>query len=220
MKYTPFLIGLLMFPSSIFAAPLTLDQANSLVSVVKSSPTTPASAFVPLITAFSSITTTQATTLIEVIQASPTTPPDPFVNMLLAFTVDPVPTIVIGSVAPVQPSAPVDSSTPTTTPVVQSPVMTPELIVHDDTLSEFGKNPPERFFRIFVKDAQGNFVLNPASKVELVVNGEIVRTSSLNVKTTFNPTDKVGDTPGAQIAYKVPEGATVVIRAEGMEKAI
>ena len=84
------IFSLLLIPSVSFAAPLTQDQANSLIAVVQSSTTTPASAFVPLITAFSSITVPQAESLINVVQQAPGVPADAFVGMLLAFTVDPV----------------------------------------------------------------------------------------------------------------------------------
>ena len=67
---------------------LTQQQANSLITVVQSSPGTPASAFVSLITAFSNITTTQASSLITVVQAAPGVPANAFVNLLTSFTVD------------------------------------------------------------------------------------------------------------------------------------
>jgi len=70
------------------AAGLTTGQANSLIGVVQSSPGTPASAFVNLITAFSNITTNQATSLIAVVQASPSTPATAFIDLLTSFTVD------------------------------------------------------------------------------------------------------------------------------------
>jgi hypothetical protein len=77
-----------MLPSVSFAAALTSQQATSLITVVQSSPTTPASAFVSLITAFSNITVNQATSLITVVQASPGTPASAFVDLLTSFTVD------------------------------------------------------------------------------------------------------------------------------------
>lgn len=75
-------------PSISFAAPLTQAQADSLINVVKSSPSTPASAFTDLITAFSHITLAQAESLIGVIQAAPGTPTSSFENLLIAFTQD------------------------------------------------------------------------------------------------------------------------------------
>lgn len=60
----------------------------SLIAVVQSSPGTPASAFVSLITAFSNITVTQATSLITVVQAAPSVPANAFVDLLTSFTVD------------------------------------------------------------------------------------------------------------------------------------
>lgn len=125
---TTIVFGLLILPSVSFAAPLTTTQANSLISVVQSSTTTPASAFVPLITAFSNITVPQAESLINVIQQSPSTPSNAFVGMLLAFTVDPVPSVAQQTTVPQFGSTVIPTSTPTTTqtpvPVVQSLVMT------------------------------------------------------------------------------------------------
>lgn len=79
---------LLLVASPALAAPLTNDQATSLIRVVQSSSDTPASAFVNLITVFSNITDTQAESLIGVVQASPGTPADSFVNLLTSFTID------------------------------------------------------------------------------------------------------------------------------------
>src|SRR3989338_1523176 len=78
----------LMLPSISFAAALTSQQSSSLIAVVQSSPGTPASAFVSLITAFSNITVNQATSLIAVVQAAPSVPASAFVNLLTSFTVD------------------------------------------------------------------------------------------------------------------------------------
>lgn len=131
---TTLVLGLLLIPSVSFAAPLTNDQANSLIAVVQSSPATPANAFVPLITNFSNITLTQATTLIEVVQATPGVPATAFVNMLIAFTVD----SALGSVqTPVveQPTATTtDASTQPTTPVVDNQPATPEPVVSLPTM--------------------------------------------------------------------------------------
>ena len=91
MKY--FLVLAFLLPSVSFAAPLTQDQATSLISVVQSSPGTPASAFTDLITAFSSISVSQAESLINVIQQAPGAPAEAFMNLLISFTVDPAPTI-------------------------------------------------------------------------------------------------------------------------------
>lgn len=131
MKYLATLVLGLIIPSVSFAAPLTVDQANSLISVVQSSTTTRATAFVPLITAFSNITIPQAESLITVVQAAPGVPAYAFVNMLLAFTVDPVQTVAVqpapitltfGSIAPVQ-NPTVNNAPLTVAPVVQSVVM-------------------------------------------------------------------------------------------------
>ena len=77
-----------ILPSVSFATGLTTQQSTSLIAVVQSSPGTPASAFVSLITAFSNITTNQASSLIAVVQASPSTPANAFVNLLVSFTED------------------------------------------------------------------------------------------------------------------------------------
>lgn len=110
MKHIVVLVGMfLFFPNFSFAAQLTDAQARSLISVVQSSPSVPASAFTELITAFSNITVTQANSLINVVQQSPSTPADPFVNLLISFTVDtimvapsnPIPTQPVSVPAPV-----------------------------------------------------------------------------------------------------------------------
>lgn len=80
----------MVFATPAYAAPLTTEQATSLIGVVQSSPTTPASAFTNLITAFSNITVVQAESLITVVQAAPGVPANAFVNLLVSFTVDPV----------------------------------------------------------------------------------------------------------------------------------
>ena len=84
------MLAILFFtlPSVSFAAALTTQQSTSLIAVVQSSPGTPASAFVSLITAFSNITVNQATSLITVVQAAPGVPAGAFVNLLVSFTED------------------------------------------------------------------------------------------------------------------------------------
>jgi len=77
-----------ILPSVSFAVTLTQQQSTSLIAVVQSSPGTPASAFVSLITAFSNITVSQATSLISVVQAAPGVPASVFVDLLTSFTVD------------------------------------------------------------------------------------------------------------------------------------
>ncbi|MCR4275831.1 MAG: dockerin type I repeat-containing protein [Candidatus Parcubacteria bacterium] len=81
-------IGILVSPAFTQAAGLTTDQATILINVVKSSPSTPAGAFVDLITAFSGVTVNQATALITVVQSSPTTSASVFVPLLTSFTSD------------------------------------------------------------------------------------------------------------------------------------
>ncbi|MCX6788224.1 MAG: hypothetical protein NT108_03635 [Candidatus Kaiserbacteria bacterium] len=90
MKRLTLMLAVLFFmlPSISLAAGLTSQQSSSLIAVVQSSPGTPASAFVSLITAFSNITINQATSLIVVVQAAPGVPANAFVNLLTSFTVD------------------------------------------------------------------------------------------------------------------------------------
>lgn len=107
-------ISIFAVPAVSFAAALTPQQSISLITVVQSSPATPASAYVPLITAFSNITVTQATSLITVVQAAPGVPANAFIDLLTSFTVD-------TDAAPVvTPPAPLPSPTPHI-PVVGSP---------------------------------------------------------------------------------------------------
>jgi len=81
-------LGILIFPALASAQTrgLTDSQATVLINVVKSSPSTPANAFVNLITAFSGVTDNQAASLIVVVQASPTTPTSAFIPLLTSFT--------------------------------------------------------------------------------------------------------------------------------------
>lgn len=78
----------LVLPSVSSATALTQQQSSSLIAVVQSSPGTPASAFVSLITAFSNITINQAISLISVVQAAPSVPANVFVDLLTSFTID------------------------------------------------------------------------------------------------------------------------------------
>ncbi len=73
-------------PSVLLASGLTNQQSESLIAVVQSSPGTPASAFVSLITSFSNISVSQAESLINVVQAAPGVPANAFVNLLVSFT--------------------------------------------------------------------------------------------------------------------------------------
>ena len=70
------------------AAGLSDAQASAVIAVVQSSPGTPASDFVSLITAFSNATENQARSLIAVVQSSPSTSANIFVNLLTSFTND------------------------------------------------------------------------------------------------------------------------------------
>ncbi len=114
-----------MLPSASFAAALTSQQSSSLIAVVQSSPGMLASAFVPLITAFSNITVNQATSLITVVQAAPGVPANAFVNLLISFTVD-TPTTQPATPATNQVVTPaVTQSTQPTNPVTQTQTTPP-----------------------------------------------------------------------------------------------
>lgn len=167
MKTLTFVLGVLLVPSVSFAAPLTQDQANSLISVVQSSPATPASAFTSLITAFSSITIAQANSLINVVQQSPNTPANAFVDMLLAFTVDPIqstPTLGVtqSTTNPVtNPPAIPNPIKTIETPMLQSVVMDKsEILVNEVRTYPHNQDDPHGHLVILVSvlDKEGNYV--------------------------------------------------------------
>jgi len=113
-------LGIFATPAFTQAAALTTAQSTSLIAVVQSSPGTPASAFVNLITAFSNITVNQATSLIAVVQASPSTPATAFVDLLTSFTVDtpttqPATTATNQAVTPTTPQSTTSVTQPTQT---------------------------------------------------------------------------------------------------------
>lgn len=108
-------------PAVSFAAALTQQQSSSLIAVVQSSPGTPASAFVSLITAFSNITVNQATSLITVVQAAPGVPASAFVDLLISFTVD---TTTTQSATPAANQAVTPTATQSTTPTTSSTATT------------------------------------------------------------------------------------------------
>lgn len=127
MKRLAATLTLLFFtlPSVSFAAALTSQQSSSLIAVVQSSPGTPASAFVSLITAFSNITVNQATNLITVVQDAPGVAASAFVNLLTSFTDDstttqPVTPVPAVTVPPTQTTQP--TPTPTAPPASQSTI--------------------------------------------------------------------------------------------------
>src|SRR3989344_3580098 len=103
-----------ILPSVSSAAALTQQQSTSLIAVVQSSPGTPASAFVSLITAFSNITINQAVSLIAVVQTAPSVPASAFVNLLISFTVD---TAAAPAVTPVVITQPTQINQPAIQPV-------------------------------------------------------------------------------------------------------
>ena len=111
----------LVSPLLSFASPLTQTQAESLISVVQSSPKTPASAFTNLITTFSNITEAQADSLIGVVQAAPGTPASVFINLLVAFTQGTQPndtTTTQNTLQPIKKTT--QAVTPQTSPVSQN----------------------------------------------------------------------------------------------------
>jgi len=107
--------GILATPVFTQAAGLTTAQSTSLIAVVQSSPGTPASAFVNLITAFSNITINQATSLIAVVQSAPAAPTSAFVDLLVSFTADISATPTTNQAVTQQPS---QSTTVSQTPTV------------------------------------------------------------------------------------------------------
>lgn len=113
-----------LIPSVSFAAGLTSQQAASLIGVVQSSPGTPASAFVSLITAFSNITVNQATSLITVVQAAPGVPANAFVDLLTSFTID-IPTTPASTQAVTPPIT--QSTAPTIVPTATTQSTTPSI---------------------------------------------------------------------------------------------
>lgn len=135
----------LLFPAISSAAPLTNEQATSLISVVQSSPGTNPSAFVPLITAFSNITMVQAVSLINVVQQSLNTPASAFISLLVSFTADPVvvqqpvvvppvtPDPVLGTIVPTPQPTPQPTPTPVPTPV-------PVVVVPQGVTEQVGYN--------------------------------------------------------------------------------
>lgn len=118
-------LALLIFvPSISFAAPLTQVQAISLISVVQSSPKTPASAFTSLITAFSKITSAQAESLVAVVKGAPGVAPNSFVNLLIAFTQDSQPQNQS------QPSIPLQNTATTSTASLPArPIQVPPTVI-------------------------------------------------------------------------------------------
>jgi len=171
-------------PSVSSAAALTPQQSSSLIAVVQSSPGTPASAFVSLITAFSNITVTQATSLIAVVQAAPGVPANTFVDLLTSFTVDTatvvaqptIPTTALPAVTPTvttQPTQPQNNSQPTPVPVTPTPVVVApmdksEILVtvsavlgdqvYTDSSGLGGTSFHRRQWKVSVLDKDGNYM--------------------------------------------------------------
>src|SRR3990167_288370 len=236
MKYTALLFGLLLIPSVSLAAPLTSEQANSLIAVVQSSTTTPANVFVPLITAFSSITTIQAATLIEVVQAAPGVPASAFVNMLIAFTVDaPVvnqtPTPVLGSTEapPVIPTQTNTNTTATTEPVVQSAVVkkillgiTGNSVVADVNITYTENGNGIAGVPIIISASEGDFMVQGERKAGSLAG---TRVNPTTVVTGTNGKAFVEHYTGGRIKVdgdggKIYKGATITATANGVTGTI
>lgn len=147
-------------PSVSFAGGLTSQQAASLIGVVQSSPGTPASAFVSLITAFSNITVNQATSLITVVQAAPGVPANAFVDLLTSFTID-IPTTPASTPASTQAVTPpmTQSTTPTIVPTATTQPTTPSTQTTTD-LSQIPK--------------------------EISIQGQVCNLSQTNLKTDYS----------------------------------
>ncbi len=126
-KLLPVLVVLFfMLPSVSLASGLTSQQATSLIAVVQSSPSTPASVFVPLITSFSNITINQAVSLIAVVQAAPSVPASAFVNLLISFTADtPITQPATPAITPIVTTQPAQTNQQTTQPVTPAIPATP-----------------------------------------------------------------------------------------------
>ena len=154
MKKITVALAVLFFivPSVSFAAALTSQQSSSLIAVVQSSPGTPASAFVSLITAFSNITVNQATSLITVVQAAPGVPANAFVDLLTSFTVDTTAT------QPATPTIP-----PTNTSV--APTV--------NTLTTTCTDKPIFQFTPIVKDSSGAIVPQSSSVLQVPYHGVV-----------------------------------------------
>ncbi len=168
-----FLLGVLISPAFTQAAGLTTAQSTSLIAVVQSSPGTPASAFVNLITAFSNITVNQATSLIVVVQAAPNTPATAFVNLLTSFTDDtattqPATLATNQEVTPTIPATPTPtqpSTTTTTSTSVAPTVILPPIDTALDIHSVTARN-------IHYDDWQSNHTIMPDGVYLYVVANE------------------------------------------------
>lgn len=143
MKKITYTLAILFFilPSVSSAAALTQQQSTSLIAVVQSSPGTPASAFISLITAFSNITTNQATSLITVVQSAPGVPANAFVDLLTSFTVDTPTQSATPATNQVVTQTPSQSVTPTTSATNQS--MTPSTESVSPVSVSFHSSPAE-----------------------------------------------------------------------------
>ena len=193
-KVIPMLAVLfLMLPSVSFAAALTQQQANSLIAVVQSSPNTPASFFVPLITSFSNITVNQAASLISVVQTAPSVPASAFVNLLISFTVDTSTTAVVTPTGTTQPIHTDQQAIQAVLPIASGIVVwngrgqtyVNNYIADGEALaSDVGSNCGQSFISVGVLDQFGNYMqnqpvtfTNPETGVQ-TTRSEYVTTSS------------------------------------------
>jgi len=121
-----FLLAVLVTPlaSAQASGGLTTVQAASLIAVVKASPSTPASAFINFITAFSDLTVIQATSLIAVVQSSPSTPASDFVPLITSFTSSTPATQTTTPAATITTIATTAAVPSTTAPVATAPAVT------------------------------------------------------------------------------------------------
>ena len=151
-KITPMLVLLFfILPTVSSAAALTQQQSASLIAVVQSSPGTPASAFVSLITAFSNITTAQASSLIIVVQAAPGVPANAFVNLLTSFTVDTPATSVVTPATITQ----TQTSISTTSPVASKIFARPRYSSSNAPIEVVGANCEPADYWVSVYDQDG-----------------------------------------------------------------
>ena len=136
---------------------------------------------------------------------------------------------------PVAPNQPVYFGsvipTPQPTPVVQSALMDQtDIIVNDDTAYYGqGKDANYRMYSVFVKDKDGNYILNPndpTATVVFSVDGEVVATRQLNGSTLWqpminNPVTSPVHKPGILFPYEFQSAtSTLTISSQGIEKVI
>ena len=218
MKYLITIVfSLLFIPSVSFASPLTQEQAMSLISVVQSSTTTPASAFTSLITAFSNITEVQAISLIAVVQAAPGVPADSFVNLLISFTQD---TIIIPTVTIIEP---VFSPSQTILPEIILPE--PEIVTDVGVYHAYIPHSVYAFNVFYLeggKEIEGTPITVSTTDGEFESNGEIYSLTATQETRYINVIQKAGAyfqyypiTGGERIITIVANGITETKKVRG-----